>query len=129
MLSRFETSVLQGDEVHALAAALPGDHRKRLAVIQAYYEACHVLDIHVQPCESNLLQWQEMEMLEFSPSLVARQHRQLFRRVKEIYVTYRHFVKDFISWGAKFCRSFLSNQEREDVLERPRCYGMAAKPR
>lgn len=116
MLSRFETSVLQGDEVHALAAALPGDHRKRLAVIQAYYEACHVLDIHVQPCESNLLRVaRDGDARIFAIFGGQGNTDNYFGELREIYVTYRHFVKDFISWGSEILQK-LSQQPRAEKM-------------
>ncbi|KAI9880706.1 MAG: beta subunit of fatty acid synthetase [Pleopsidium flavum] len=112
MVSHFDRCVLQRDDVHALAATLPGDRRKRLAVIQAYYEACHVLDMHIQPCESNLLRGaRDGDARIFAIFGGQGNTDNYFGELSEMYVTYRHFVEDFISWGSEILQQ-LSQEPR-----------------
>jgi len=100
MLHHFEINLLRQDEVHVFAAALPGDRRKRLSVIQAYFEAHRVLGTHVQPYEPNLIRAIKRGDVQLYAMFGGQGNTDDYiSELREAYDTYGHLVVDVLSWG------------------------------
>ena len=101
MLHHFETNLLQQDEIHLFAAALPGDRRKRLSVIQAYFEAHRVLEKHIQPYEPNLIRATKRGDVQLYAMFGGQGNTDDYiSELREAYDTYGHLVVDVLSWGS-----------------------------
>ena len=112
LFNSFETSFLQEDEIHALVATLPGNRSKRLAVVQAYYEAHHALYGVMKPCEPNLLRAaQDGDARIYAIFGGQGIKEDYFGELKEMYFTYRPFVRDLLLWGSEVLRE-LSEDSR-----------------
>ena len=101
MLHHFETNLLRQDEVHSYAAALPGDRRKRLSVIQAYFEAYRVLGKQIQPYEPNLIRATRRGDVQLYAIFGGQGNTDDYiSELREAHETYGHLVLDVLSWGS-----------------------------
>lgn len=101
MLHHFESNLLRQDEVHLYATALPGDRRKRLSVIQAYFEGHRVLGKHVQPYEFNLIRATRRGNVHLYAVFGGQGNTDDYlSELKEAHDTYSHLVVNVLSWGS-----------------------------
>ena len=101
MLNEFERAFLRGNEVHALAATLPGIAEKKLITVQSYFAARAACDRPIKPHESALFR----EAADDNASIFAifggqGNIEEYFDELREIYSTYTSFLDQFIQTSA-----------------------------
>ena len=115
VLLEFERAFLRGNEVHALAASLPGIPQKKSIVVQSYYTSRQAVGRPIKPHDSALLR----EASDGNASLYAifggqGNIEEYFEELREIHKTYAPFVEEFIIAGA----SHLQNLSRDARVEK-----------
>ena len=116
MINEFERAFLHGNEVHALAASLPGIPQKKLITVKSYFAARAAADRPLKPHESALFR----EAADGNASVYAifggqGNIEEYFEELREIYNTYPSFVEDFITASASHLLQ-LSRDPRADKL-------------
>ncbi len=97
VLDQFEASFLASQEIHALAAKLPGNPEMRLSAIRIYHEVCGEFDRTSQQNESNLLRAARVGEASVIAIFGGQGNTDdYFGELKEVYTTYRHLVHDLV---------------------------------
>ena len=101
MINEFERAFLRGNEVHALAATLPGIPQKKLITVQSYFAARAAVDRLIKFHESALLR----EAGDGNASIYAifggqGNIEEYFDELREIYHTYASFLEEFVTKSA-----------------------------
>ncbi|KAF2147720.1 beta subunit of fatty acid synthase [Myriangium duriaei CBS 260.36] len=101
VLQEFERAFLQGNEVHAVAATLPGIVEKKNVVVRSYYAARSAAKRPIKAHESALLR----EAADESAVLYAvfggqGNIEEYFDELREVFTTYPSFVEDFVTAAA-----------------------------
>ena len=98
VLTEFERAFLRGNEVHALAATLPGIPEKKLITVRSYYNARIAAERPIKHHESALLR-EAADENAFLYAVLGGQGNieEYFEELREIYNTYPSFVEDFIA--------------------------------
>ncbi|KAI9713282.1 MAG: beta subunit of fatty acid synthetase [Chrysothrix sp. TS-e1954] len=110
-MNEFERAFLRGNEVHAVAAALPGIEEKKLIVVRSYYAARAASDRPVKSHASALMR----EVADDNAALYAifggqGNIEEYFDELRQIYTTYPSMVEEFIERSAVL----LDNLSRDD---------------
>ncbi|KAJ4305320.1 beta subunit of fatty acid synthetase [Kalmusia sp. IMI 367209] len=116
VLQEFERAFLRGNEVHALAATLPGITEKKLITVRSYYAARAAADRPIKYHESALLR-EASDENAFIYAVLGGQGNieEYFDELREIYNTYPSFVEDFIAAEAQHLLA-LSRDPRAEKL-------------
>ena len=106
----FERAFLRGNEVHALAATIPGIVEKKLIMVKSYYAARAALNRPMRAHESALFR----EITDDQAVVYAifggqGNIEEYFDELREVFTTYPSLVEDFITTAA----SLLQNLARE----------------
>ncbi|KAF2791503.1 beta subunit of fatty acid synthase [Melanomma pulvis-pyrius CBS 109.77] len=98
VVNEFERAFLRGNEVHALAATLPGIQQKKLITVRSYYAARAAVERPIKYHESALLR-EAADGNAFVYAVLGGQGNieEYFEELREIYNTYPSFVEDFIA--------------------------------
>ena len=101
IILEFERQFLRGNEVHAIAASLPGIVEKKLVTVHAYYAARRAAQRSIRAHESALLR----EAADENASIYAvfggqGNIEEYFEELREVYNTYPSLVEDFVSTAA-----------------------------
>ncbi|KAF1999609.1 beta subunit of fatty acid synthase [Amniculicola lignicola CBS 123094] len=98
IVNEFERAFLRGNEVHAMAAALPGITQKKLITVRSYYAARTAVERPIKYHESALLR-EAADENAFIYAVLGGQGNieEYFEELREIYTTYPSFVEDFIA--------------------------------
>ncbi len=116
VLNEFERAFLRGNEVHALAATLPGITQKKLVTIQSYYAARAAVDRPIKHHESALFREAADGNAKIYAVLGGQGNiEEYFDELRDIYNTYPSFVEDFIAAEASHLLS-LSRDPRAEKL-------------
>ncbi|KAF1814692.1 beta subunit of fatty acid synthase [Eremomyces bilateralis CBS 781.70] len=101
ILNEFERGFLRGNEVHALAASLPGIVSKKNIVCQSYYKARAVAERPLKGHESALFREAENGNA-FLYAVFGGQGNieEYFDELREVYQTYGPFVEQFVTDAA-----------------------------
>lgn len=115
-LNEFERVFLNGNEVHALVATLPGIQEKKLITVQAYYAARSAVDRPIKHHESALFR----EAADGNASIYGvfggqGNIEEYFDELREVYNTYPSFVEDFITSEAQHLLELSRNPEAEKL--------------
>ncbi|KAK4934606.1 beta subunit of fatty acid synthetase, partial [Elasticomyces elasticus] len=96
VLHEFERAFLHGNEVHAIAAALPGIVQKKLITVRSYYTARAAVNRPIKAHESALLR-EAADENAYIYAIFGGQGNieEYFEELREIYQTYPSFVEDF----------------------------------
>lgn len=115
VLHEFERAFLRGNEVHAIAASLPGIYEKKLITAQSYYAARAAVNRPIKAHESALLR-EAADENAFIYAIFGGQGNieEYFEELREIYTTYPSFVEDFITAAA----AHLQTLSRESQVEK-----------
>jgi len=110
VLTEFEGRFLRGNEVHAVAANLPGSPLKRQNVVKAYYSARQSANRPIKPHESALFR----AASEGNAGIYAvfggqGNIEEYFQELRDVYVVYNGLVEDFIT----HCAQALSTLSRD----------------
>jgi len=110
VLNEFERAFMGANEVHALAASLPGIDAKKLEVIRSYYAARTVSNKTIRPHESALFRAAD-EGIASLYSIFGGQGNieEYFEELRELFQTYPYFVSDLITTSAELLQSLSKN--------------------
>lgn len=101
VLLEFERAFLRGNEVHAIAATLPGIYEKKLITVQSYYAARAAVNRPIKAHESALLREAADENAYIYAMFGGQGNiEEYFEELREIYTTYPTFVEDFVTAAA-----------------------------
>ncbi|KAL8812479.1 MAG: hypothetical protein Q9223_000999 [Gallowayella weberi] len=116
VLNEFERTHLQGNDVHALAASLPGITQKKLLVVQSYFAARAATKRPVKAHESALTRRaQDGEATLYAIFGGQGNIEEYFDELREIYNTYPSFVEQIVTRSAELLQS-LSRDPRVEKL-------------
>lgn len=116
VLNEFERAYLRGNEVHALAATLPGIESKKLEVIRSYYIARSVANRAMKPHESALFRASDDGSADIYTIFGGQGNiEEYFEELREIFSTYSTFVGELISSSAELLQT-LSKQPSADKM-------------
>lgn len=115
-MHEFERAFLRGNEVHALAASLPGIEQKKLIVVRSYYAARAAADRPLKPHASALLREASDENATLYAIFGGQGNiEEYFDELREVYTTYPSMVEPFIVASASLLDG-LSRDSRADKL-------------
>ncbi|KAF8453682.1 fatty acid synthase beta subunit dehydratase [Terfezia claveryi] len=110
VLAEFEGRFLRGNEVHAVAANLPGSPLKRQNVVKAYYSARQSANRPIKPHESALFRAaSEGDAGIYAVFGGQGNIEEYFQELREVYAVYNGLVEDFITK----CAQTLSTLSRD----------------
>ncbi|RCI10427.1 hypothetical protein L249_4274, partial [Ophiocordyceps polyrhachis-furcata BCC 54312] len=117
VLNEFERAFLRGNEVHAVAAALPGIEAKKLQVIRSYYLARAVADRTIKPHESALLRASDDGSAEIYTIFGGQGNiEQYFEELRQVFQTYPSFVGELILTAAEQLQTLSNHPEAEKMF-------------
>lgn len=106
VLNEFERGFLHGNDVHAVAGALPGIPRKKLLVVRAYYAARAAAARPTKPHDSALLRAATDGQARLYSVFGGQGNiEEYFDELREIYNTYPSFVEGLITSSAHLLQS------------------------
>ena len=106
MLNEFERAFLRGNDVHTLAASLPGIVQKKLLVVRSYYAARAAVNRPIRPHPSALLRAaQDDEAKIFTIYGGQGNIEEYFEELREVYVNYPTFVDSLITETAQLLQA------------------------
>jgi len=110
VLNEFERIFLQGNDVHALAASLPGIPLKKLVVVRSYYAARASVTRPIRPHRSALFRAASDEEAKLYAVFGGQGNiEEYFDELREVYTTYPSFVETFVT----SCAELLSTLSRD----------------
>jgi fatty acid synthase subunit beta len=116
VLNEFERVFLQGNDVHALAASLPGIPLKKLVVVRSYYAARASATRPIRPHRSALFRAASDEEAKLYAIFGGQGNiEEYFDELREVYTIYPSFVETFVSSCAELLQS-LSRDPRAEKL-------------
>jgi len=111
-LNEFERAFMRGNDVHAVAAALPGISAKRVAVVQAYYAGRAAAGRPTKPYDSALFRAASEEKASIYSVFGGQGNiEEYFDELREIYTTYPSFVEELINPAAELLQSLSREPE------------------
>ncbi|KAJ9662568.1 beta subunit of fatty acid synthetase [Coniosporium apollinis] len=115
VLNEFERVFLRGNDVHALAASLPGIEQKKLITVKGYYAARAAAGRPIKAHESALFR-EAADDNAFIYSVFGGQGNieEYFDEFREVYQTYPSFLEDFVTAAA----SHLQRLSRDPSAEK-----------
>lgn len=106
VLNEFERGFMRGNDIHALAASLPGISAKKLLVVKAYYTARAATRRPIKPTDSALFRAvSDGDAHVFAVYGGQGNIEEYFDELREIYTTYPSFVEEFITSSAEHLAS------------------------
>ena len=119
VLNEFERHFQHGNDVHALAASLPGIPQKKLLVVQSYYAARASTNRPMKAHQSALLRAAEDEEAKIFAIFGGQGNiEEYFDELREVYTTYHWFVSDFIDQSANLLRSLARDPRAEKLFSK-----------
>lgn len=116
VLNEFERAFLRGNEVHALAAALPGNNEKKLEVIRSYYAARAATNRAIRPHESALFRAAGDESAKIYAIFGGQGNiEEYFDELRVLYKTYPSLVEELVTSAAELLQT-LSQDPRAEKL-------------
>ena len=111
-LIEFERAFMQGNDVHVIAATLPGTTAKKLLVVQAYYAARAATGRQMRPYDSALLR----EASDGKASVYTvfggqGNIEEYFDELRDIYATYTSFVEGLVRSATNLLQSLARRPE------------------
>ena len=111
-LNEFERAFMRGNDVHAVAAALPGISAKRVLVVRAYYAGRAAAGRATKPYDSALFRAASEEKASIYSVFGGQGNiEEYFDELHEIYTTYPSFVEDLIHSSADLLQSLSHDPE------------------
>jgi fatty acid synthase subunit beta len=100
-LNEFERAFLRGNEVHAVAAGLPGIEEKKLVTIRSYYSARAAVDRPLKGHDSALFRESADDNAVIYGIFGGQGNiEEYFDELRQVYDTYKPLVEDFITTSA-----------------------------
>ncbi|KAM0669702.1 hypothetical protein ACQRIU_000097 [Beauveria bassiana] len=114
VLNEFERAFLHGNEVHAVAATLPGIELKKLEVIKSYYAARSVINRTIKPHESALLRAADDGAADLYTIFGGQGNiEEYFEELRQIFTTYSGFVSELITSSAELLQTLSNDPSAE----------------
>lgn len=111
-LNEFERAFMRGNDVHAVAATLPGITDKKVLVVEAYYAGRAAAGRPTKPYDSALFRAASEEKANIYTVFGGQGNiEEYFDELREIYRTYPSFVEDLISSSADLLQSLSRDPE------------------
>ena len=106
VLNEFERAFLRGNDVHAIAAALPGIEQKKLIVVQSYFAARASTDRPIRPHQSALFRAAADDEASIYAVFGGQGNiEEYFEELREVYTTYPSFVEKLVVESAELLQS------------------------
>ena len=106
ILNEFERAFLRGNDVHAIAASLPGIEQKKLIVVKSYFAARASTDRPIRPHQSALFRAAaEDEASVYAVFGGQGNIEEYFEELREVYATYPSFVERLVVSSAELLQS------------------------
>ena len=121
VLNEFERAFLRGNDVHALAATLPGIEQKKLIVVRSYYAARAAANRTIRDHDSALFRAAEAEdepACLFAVFGGQGNIEEYFEELREVYTTYPSFVADLVSDLAELLLSLARDPRAEKLYQK-----------
>lgn len=116
VLNEFERAFLQGNEVHPLAATLPGIDSKKLEVIRCYYAGRAAVNRPVKPHQSALFREADDNSAQIYTIFGGQGNiEEYFDEIREVSKVYSTFVGELITAGAELLQSLAAHPEAEKL--------------
>jgi len=116
VLSEFEKVFLQANDVHALAASLPGIAQKKLKVVQSYYAARASANRPIRSHLSALFRKAEDEEAGLYAIFGGQGNiEEYFDELREVYTTYPSFVERLIEDSAELLQTLARDPRAEKL--------------
>jgi fatty acid synthase subunit beta len=112
LLTDFERVFLHGNDIHALAASLPGIAKKKLLVIQSYYSARQAANRPLKTFNSALFREAADENAKIYAIFGGQGNiEEYFEELREVYTTYGTFLEGFIRESAAHLLKLSLNEQ------------------
>jgi fatty acid synthase subunit beta len=119
VLTEFERGFLQGNEVHALAATLPGINAKKLETVRSYYAARAATGRTIKPHESALFRAADDDNAKVYSVFGGQGNiEEYFDELRELYRTYPSFVEELIVSAAELLQNLSRNPQAEKLYSK-----------
>lgn len=116
VLNEFERAFLHGNDIHALAASLPGIQQKKLAVVRSYWQARAATGRSIKSHDSALFRAAGDGKASIYAIFGGQGNiEEYFEELRDVYNTYYSFVERLISTSAELLRA-LSRDPRAEKL-------------
>jgi fatty acid synthase subunit beta len=101
LLTEFERAFLNGNDIHAIAATLPGISHKKLVTVESYYVARFAIKRGIRPHISALFREADDGQAKLYAIFGGQGNiEEYFEELREVYTTYGIFLEDFIRHSA-----------------------------
>ena len=118
-VNEFERSFMRANDVHALAASLPGITAKKLVVVQSYYAGRAAVSRPIKPHDSALLRAADDEEAKVFTVFGGQGNiEEYFEELREVYTTYPSFTDDLITPAAEMLNSLAREPEAEKMYSK-----------
>ncbi|KAL2121419.1 hypothetical protein VTJ04DRAFT_5446 [Mycothermus thermophilus] len=119
ILNEFERAFLQGNDVHALVATLPGIDAKKREVVRSYFAARSATNRAMKEHESALLRAAgDGEAKLYNIFGGQGNIEEYFEELRELYQTYPSFVSDLISSSAELLQTLSSHPSADKLYSK-----------
>jgi fatty acid synthase subunit beta, fungi type len=116
VLNEFERAFLRGNEVHALAATLPGIDSKKLAVIRSYFMARAAVNRPIKTHTSALLRASDENSARIYSIFGGQGNiEEYFEELRELHETYPSLIGELITASAELLQSLCSHPNAEKL--------------
>lgn len=119
VLNEFERSFLHGNDVHAVAASLPGIPQKKLTVVQSYYAARASANRPIKPHESALFRAAGDGQASIYAIFGGQGNiEEYFEELRDVYTTYPSFVEKFVTSAADHLQALARDPRAEKLYSK-----------
>ena len=119
VLNEFERAFLRGNEVHAVAATLPGIDAKKLEVVRSYYSARAASSRPIRPHESALFRAADDQAARVYSIFGGQGNiEEYFDELRELYNTYPAFVDELITEAAELLQTLARDPRAEKLYSK-----------
>ena len=119
VLNEFERAFLRSNEVHAVAATLPGIDAKKLEVVRSYYAARAASSRPIRPHESALFRAADEETARVYSIFGGQGNiEEYFDELRTLYNTYPSFVEVLITQAAELFQTLSRNPRAEKLYSK-----------
>lgn len=114
VINEFERAFMRANDIHALAASLPGITAKKLLVVKCYYAGRAAVSRPIKPHDSALLRAADDEEASIYTVFGGQGNiEEYFDELREAYTTYPSFVRNLIESSADLLKTLSSSPEAD----------------
>ncbi|ETN42931.1 uncharacterized protein HMPREF1541_02089 [Cyphellophora europaea CBS 101466] len=113
-LTEFERAFMHANDVHALAAGLPGITAKKLKVVESYYAGRAAVARPIKPHDSALMRAADDEDASIYTVFGGQGNiEEYFDELREVYTTYPSFVSELVESSAALLQSLAADPKAD----------------